>query len=82
MIEIDTNEQFIVYAIHNNCGRWYVTDKEIWYLDYKKKVDLCRQRGYEIEEEYIDEIRRDLQYINDVTALTFLKRVEKDIVST
>lgn len=37
MIEIDTNEQFIVYAIHNNCGRWYVTDKEIWYLDYKKK---------------------------------------------
>ena len=39
MFEIDLNEQFIIYAIYNGEGKWYISDKEIWYLDYKKRIE-------------------------------------------
>ena len=56
MCVIDLNEQFIVYAIYNGEGKWYISDKEIWYLDYKKRVEAYRKIGCEIKEEYIDEV--------------------------
>ena len=37
MVEMDLNEQFIVYVIYKGCGKWYISDKEIWYLDYQKR---------------------------------------------
>lgn len=37
MIGIDLNEQFITYVIYKGCGKWYISDKEIWYLDYQKE---------------------------------------------
>lgn len=82
MIEIDLNEQFIIYVIHDDCGKWYISDKEIWYLDYRKRIEEYRKIGYEIKEEYIDERRRDLLCIEENNLLLFLKRVEKDECST
>ena len=60
MLKIDLNEQFIVYAIYNGCGKWYISDKEVWYLDYQKRIEAYKKIGYEIKEEYIDE--RGLYY--------------------
>ena len=82
MIEIDLNEQFIIYVVYKGCGRWYISDKEIWYLDYQKRIEAYRKRGYEIKEEYIDEERRDLLYVDEKNALLFLKRIEEDECST
>lgn len=45
MCVIDLNEQFIVYAIYNGEGKWYISDKEIRYLDYTKRVKAYRQIG-------------------------------------
>ena len=56
MIGIDLNEQFITYVIYKGCGKWYISDKEIWYLDYQKRIEEYRKIGREIKEEYIDEI--------------------------
>ena len=47
MIEIDLNEQFIIYAIYKGCGKWYISDKELWYLDYQKRIEAYRKVGYE-----------------------------------
>ena len=82
MIEIDLNEQFIIYIVYKGCGKWYISDKEIWYLDYQKRIEAYRKRGYEIKEEYIDEERRDLLYVDEKNALLFLKRIEEDECST
>lgn len=82
MIEIDLNEQFIIYVVYKGCGKWYISDKEIWYLDYQKRIEAYRKRGYEIKEEYIDEERRDLLYVDEKNALLFLKRIEEDECST
>lgn len=62
--------------------KWYISDKEIWYLDYQKRIEAYRKRGYEIKEEYIDEERRDLLYVDEKNALLFLKRIEEDECST
>ena len=43
MIGIDLNEQFITYVIYKGCGKWYISDKEIWYLDYQKRIEEYRK---------------------------------------
>lgn len=78
MYEIDLNEQFIIYAIYEECGKWYISDKEIWYLDYKKRIEAYRNIGYEIKEEYIDERRKDLLLLSGDNVSLFLRRVETD----
>ena len=47
---IDLREQFVVYVIYSGEGKWYVSDKEIWFLDYKKRVEVFRKAGYEIKD--------------------------------
>ena len=82
MIGIDLNEQFITYVIYKGCGKWYISDKEIWYLDYQKRIEEYRKIGREIKEEYIDEKRKDLLCIEENNVLLFLKRIEEDECST
>ena len=38
MRKMDVNEQMIIYVIYNGEGKWLISDKEIWYFDYKKKI--------------------------------------------
>ena len=78
MLKIDLNEQFIVYAIYNGCGKWYISDKEVWYLDYQKRIEAYKKIGYEIKEEYIDERRRDMLCLGEDNVLSFLKKMEAD----
>lgn len=82
MCVIDLNEQFIIYAIYNGEGKWYISDKEIWYLDYKKRVETYRKIGCEIKEEYIDERRRNMLCLEGDCTLLFLKRIAEDECST
>lgn len=79
---IDLREQFVVYVIYSGEGKWYVSDKEIWFLDYKKRVEVFRKAGYEIKDEYIDEKRRDLMCLGEDNALLFLRRIAEDECST
>ena len=76
MVEMDLNEQFIVYVIYKGCGKWYISDKEIWYLDYQKRIEEYRKIGCEIKEEYIDERRKDLLCIEEDNVLLFLSIVQ------
>ena len=72
------DEQIIVYVIHNGEGNWYISDKEIWFLDYSKRLDVFKNIGYEIKEEYVDERRRDLLCLDENSAHLFMKRIESE----
>ena len=60
MRKIDVNEEIIVFVIYNGRKEWYISDKEIWFLDKQKRINIYRNLGYEVKEEYIDERRKDL----------------------
>lgn len=71
------NENIIVGVLYNKVFNWYVTDKEIWYLDYQKRINAFNEKGFEVKEEYIDEARKEILILNSSNAKTFLKRIEK-----
>lgn len=82
MCVIDLNEQIIIYVICNGESKWYISDKELWYLDYKKRIETYRKIGWEIKEEYIDERRRNMLCLDENNALLFLKKIAEDECST
>ena len=81
MREIDLNEQFIVYVILNGEGKWYISDKDIWYLDYNKWIDAYKRIGYEVNRDYLDKRRRNLLCLDGVSVVHFIKQIEADVCS-
>lgn len=71
----ECNENIIVGVLYNGIFNWYVTDKEIWFLDYKKRIIAFKDKGFDIEE-YIDDVRKDTLIMNSDNVSTFLKRIE------
>ncbi|KHD13337.1 hypothetical protein ACQR2L_05940 [Clostridium butyricum] len=80
MRKIDVNEEIIVFVIYNGTKNWYISDKEIWFLDKQKRINLYSNLGYEIKEEYIDERRKNLLILDTKNADIFLSRIKKDKV--
>ncbi|MBC1737729.1 hypothetical protein [Listeria seeligeri] len=66
-------ENIIVGVKHRDRFNWYISDTELWYLDYS-------QAGYSIKE-YPEE-RKNISVLNEDTAITFLRNIEKYKVST
>lgn len=82
VIDIDINEQIIVYVVSNTKREWYIADKELWFLDYKKRTEAFKKVGYIIKEEYIDERRRDLLILDSDNVEKFLNSIDYLRVST
>ncbi|TYV37149.1 hypothetical protein [Listeria monocytogenes] len=66
-------ENIIVGVKYNDSFNWYITDTELWYLDYK-------QACYSIEE-YPKE-RKNISILNENTANSFLINIESFKSST
>lgn len=77
----DSSDDIIVGVLYDSVFNWYVTDKEIWYLDYQKRIEAFRKKGFEIEE-YIDEIRKNLLVLNSNNAKQFLEKIKGYQVNT
>ncbi|WP_191015876.1 hypothetical protein [Treponema zioleckii] len=89
------SDDFIVYAIYNGDANYYITFKELWYLDYRKLRDATiikmtelalkgdkyakNWKGWQIGE--VNEIRRDTFEMTDAQIPIFIKRIENDIFS-
>lgn len=71
------NENIIVGVLCDGIFSWYVTDKEIWYLDYKKRIDAFKRKGFEVKVEYMDKTRKEILILCSSNAKIFLKRIEK-----
>lgn len=78
----DFSENIIVGVMYNNVYNWYVTDKEIWFLDYKKRIKIFEDKGFEIKEEYLDERRQDLLILDSHNINIFLERISEHKIST
>ena len=74
-------ENILVAVIYNNQFRWYVTDKELWFLDYNKLDNAYKSIGASIEEN--DEVneRKDIKILDNNNINIFLKRINKYLVT-
>lgn len=72
------NELIIVGVTYNNNFKWYVTDKEIWYLDYNK-LDHAYGANYNLQE---PEERRNLRVLDGNNVQDFLDNVKQYECST
>ena len=76
------NENIIVGVVYEGKFDWYLTDKEIWFLDYQKRIEAFEKRGYKINLEYIEEERKGLLILDSDNASIFLERIRQDRVDT
>ena len=74
-------ENIIVAVIYNNEFKWYVTDKELWFLDYNKLDNECETLGIEVEDEYEADERKGIKVLNTENINIFLQRINKDIAT-
>nr|WP_086329074.1 hypothetical protein [Enterococcus sp. 4G2_DIV0659]OTO09415.1 hypothetical protein A5880_000094 [Enterococcus sp. 4G2_DIV0659] len=44
----DYTENIIVAVVLEGNLLWYVSDKEIWFLDYQKRIEAFKNKGYSI----------------------------------
>ncbi|MCQ2534229.1 MAG: hypothetical protein MJ172_06655 [Clostridia bacterium] len=78
---INVNDDIIVYAIYKGEACWYVSYKELWYLNYDMRIQEYQKRGYTIDINSVDCTRRDLLEMNDEQIPVFLERIKLDIWS-
>ena len=78
----DFSENIIVGVVYKNVYNWYITDKEIWFLDYKKRIKIFEDKGFEIKEEYLDESRQNLLILDSHNINIFLERISEHKIST
>ncbi|EMI9090909.1 hypothetical protein COD05_29055 [Bacillus cereus] len=70
-------ENIIVAVIYKNEFRWYVTDKELWFLDYDKLDHAYKNLGVSIEDNGETEERNGIQVLNNENVEVFLLRINQ-----
>ena len=75
-------ENVITAIIYNNELFWYVTKKDIWYMDEKKYIKMFEEAGYKIDLNNADDLRRNILILDRDNIEIFMHRLEKYVVST
>ncbi|MGG2088105.1 hypothetical protein ABFY59_14065 [Priestia aryabhattai] len=76
MLELIYAENVIVGVVHKKQFQWYVTDRELWYLDYVKFAQAFENEGDLAVDEYIEPERKGMEILSSENAGLFLKRIE------
>lgn len=70
-------ENIIVGVLFQNQWQWFLTEKEIWVLDYEKEAQAFQSKGYVVNPDYLDDCRQDLWVIDTKEkAQIFLDRLQ------
>ncbi|TRW21019.1 hypothetical protein FL857_12285 [Criibacterium bergeronii] len=77
LIEPIYAENIIVGVIWNKIFKWYVTEKDLWFLDYNKLDKGYLEKGYDIEDIVDDNERRGIEVLDKNTVDIFLDRISK-----
>lgn len=77
----DYTENIIVAVILDKNLTWYVSDKEIWFLDYQKRIEAFKSRGYNVNIDYIDDSRKNNLILDTSNALEFLNFIKQNKVT-
>ncbi|MCY9019498.1 hypothetical protein MOF32_13555 [Priestia megaterium] len=76
MLEPIYAEEIIIGVIFNQQFQWYITTKELWYLDYNK-LDQAFENGDDLSTDLSSEPEREgITVLDEKNAEAFLKRVE------
>ncbi|CAM3822677.1 hypothetical protein [Bacillus paramycoides] len=70
-------ENIVVGVIYKNEFRWYVTDKELWFLDYNKLDNAYKNLGVRIEDNDETEERNGIEVLDNKNIEVFLPRINK-----
>ncbi|GAB1807358.1 hypothetical protein [Priestia megaterium] len=76
MLEPIYAENVIVGVVHKKQFQWYVTDRELWYLNYVKFAQAFENEGDSAVDEYIEPERKEIEVLSSENAELFLKRIE------
>ncbi|MGG0417497.1 hypothetical protein ABEY52_15820 [Priestia aryabhattai] len=76
MLEPIYAENVIVGVVHKKQFQWYVTDRDLWYLDYVKFAQAFENEGDSAVDEYIEPERKGIEVLSSENAELFLKRIE------
>lgn len=74
-------ETIIVLLKYKKSYRWFVTDKEIWFLDLKKLISSYLEKGFEIHNPDDFSDRFDIAVVNEDTVKEFLQKISNFEVS-
>ncbi|RAP17506.1 hypothetical protein C2W64_04757 [Brevibacillus laterosporus] len=88
LLEPKALENIIVGVIVNHCFKWYISPKDLWFLDRKKQADAYIKKfkelglkniGNNIEE---DDERKGIEVLDEHSFMEFVPRINKYSVST
>ena len=68
-------ENIVVAVVYNGNFSWYVTDKEIWYMDYEKRINVFQEKGFQITLDMVDDARKDLLILDTDNVQLFEKKL-------
>lgn len=69
-------ENIIVGTKNNGIFNWYVTDKELWFLDFCKLVKAYSEKGFSGFEAIDENERSGIDVLDENSATHFLKKIE------
>lgn len=71
--DIEYGEDIVVGVVRDGSFCWYVTTKELWFLDRNKWADAFRVAGSVVEDDHSE--RFGIAVVNEVTAEAFLAAI-------
>lgn len=74
-------ETIIVLVKYKKSYRWFVTDKEIWFLDLKKLISSYLEKGFEIHNPDDFSDRFDIAVVNEDSVEEYLQKISDFEVS-
>ncbi|WP_137225493.1 hypothetical protein [Paenibacillus sp. CFBP13512] len=68
-------KNIIVLVQYMKSYKWFVTDKEIWFLDFKKLISAYHENGFDIPNPNDFLERFNIPVVNEETAEEFLEKI-------
>lgn len=75
-------ETLIVGVKLNSNFSWYISDKELWYLDLRKLIQAYEKKGFLIPESEDFSNRFNIDIVNEDNAEQFLSKMSAYVVKT
>lgn len=81
-VKIEYGENIIVAVVFRDNWRWYVTEKEYWFLDLVKLEHAYWAKGYQLPDQGSYAYRYHIGILAEHTAESFLNEIREFQVST
>lgn len=81
LLEPSYAENIIVGVINKKNWEWFITDKDLWFLDYNKLDKAYKERGFDIIDLIDMGERKDIKVIDQKSKYKFLENISDYSIS-